>query len=173
MNIQLIAAVTLLILSMVAKASDTSTTTSLADLKNYQVNNAKMVSAGLPNKQHFEALKTMGVTHVVDLIPDDRTEQMAWMKKLDFQYHNIAVDWQNPTLKNFHDYVSAMQQSEKTRGITLTHCRLNWRGAVFTYLYRVTQLGEAEADAKQDMLAIWTPNDTWQHFINQVLAAYQ
>ncbi len=169
MKIQLIAAVTLLILSMGANASDTTTNPSLADLKNYQVNNAKMVSAGLPSKQHFEALKTVGVTHVVDLIPDDRTEQMAWMKTLDLEYHNIAVEWQKPTLDNFRDYVSAMQQSSETRGITLTHCRLNWRGAVFTYLYRVTQLGESETAAKQDMLAIWTPNDTWQDFIDQVL----
>ena len=65
-----------------------------------------------------------------------------------------------------------MQQSKNNDGITLTHCRLNWRGAVFTYLYRVTQLNQPEELARQDMLAIWEPNDTWQSFIDTVLAEY-
>lgn len=166
--------VLLAVLTLSAKvmASDLSANESLAELKNYQVNNTKMVSAGLPNKHHFEALKAMGITHVVDLIPDDRTEQIALMKRLNLQYHNIAVEWENPTLENFREYVQIMQKNDQGPSVTLTHCRLNWRGAVFTYLYRVTQLGEPEAIAQRDMLAIWQPNKKWQDFINHVLAAY-
>lgn len=173
MKMQFILAATLLMFSFKVMASDLPINESLADLKNYQVNNAKMVSAGLPNKHHFETLKTMGVTHVVDLIPDDRTEQIALMKKLNLKYHNIAVEWENPTLDNFKDYVATMQKNNHTPGITLTHCRLNWRGAVFTYLYQVTQLGVSEATAKEDMLAIWKPNKKWQHFIEKVLIEYK
>jgi len=51
----------------------------------------------------------------------------------------------------------------------LTHCKLNWRGAVFTYLYRITALGEPELSAKQDLLAIWQPNQTWFTFMNTVI----
>lgn len=147
---------------------------SLSDLKNYQVNSAQMVSAGLPTEAHFRTLKAMGVTRVIDLIPGDRSEESQLMSKLDLSYSNIAVEWQNPTIENFRDYVTAMQVSSDTnsaneQGITLTHCRLNWRGAVFTYLYRVTQLNEPEEIAKKDMLAIWEPNATWQTFIDQVL----
>lgn len=142
---------------------------SLSNLKNYQVNSSKMVSSGLPTEAQFEALKSMGVTKVIDLIPGERSEEADLMKSLNMPYYNIQVEWENPTIKNFQDYVASMQQSKGNEGITLTHCRLNWRGAVFTYLYRVTVLKESEKLAKQDMLVIWEPNETWQDFIDQVL----
>jgi hypothetical protein len=94
------------------------------------------------------------------------------MKELNLTYYNIQVEWENPTLKNFREYILTMKQFNKSEGITLTHCRLNWRGAVFTYLYRVTQLNESAVLAKQEMLAIWEPNDTWQSFIDEVISKY-
>ena len=87
-------------------------------------------------------------------------------------YHNIQVEWENPTVANFVDYVAFME-SPSQQGVTLTHCKLNWRGAVFTYLYRVIRLQEDEAVAREDMLAIWQPNKTWQQFINKVKQHYQ
>ena len=65
-----------------------------------------------------------------------------------------------------------MQQTQGQGERVLTHCRKNWRGAVFTYLYRVTQLDEADAVARQDLATTWQPNDTWQAFIEQVKKAY-
>lgn len=87
-------------------------------------------------------------------------------------YHNIQVEWENPTVANFIDYVAFMESTPRP-GVTLTHCKLNWRGAVFTYLYRVIRLQEDEAVAREDMLAIWQPNETWQHFIERVKQHYQ
>jgi protein tyrosine phosphatase (PTP) superfamily phosphohydrolase (DUF442 family) len=144
----------------------------LADLKNYQVNSSKMLSSGLPNQKHFETLKAMGVTKVIDLIPGDRTEESKLMKDLNLSYHNIQVEWENPTIDNFNEYVSFMQQSNESEGKTLTHCRLNWRGAVFTYLYRVIHLKESENIAKTDMLEIWQPDEVWTKFIDKVKAQY-
>lgn len=153
------------------ESSQKQDVSSLSDLKNYQVNSAQMMSAGLPTEEHFRTLKAMGVTRVIDLIPGDRSEERDLMTELDLSYTNIAVEWQNPTTDNFRDYVDAMQQSDISEGVTLTHCRLNWRGAVFTYLYRVTQLNHPEEIARKDMLEIWEPNNTWQEFIDQVLQA--
>jgi hypothetical protein len=164
---------TFALISLAVGASANKGEAVLSDLKNYQVNTSTMVSAGLPTKAHFEALKINGVQNVVDLIPGDRSDEVKLMKSLQLEYYNIAVEWQNPTLKNFADYVLAMQQSERNGGVTLTHCKLNWRGAVFTYLYRVTHLGAAEAIAKQDLLATWSPNKTWQAFIEEVKAKYE
>jgi protein tyrosine phosphatase (PTP) superfamily phosphohydrolase (DUF442 family) len=140
----------------------------LADLENYQENTIKMVSSGLPTEQHFEKLKEMGVAHVIDLIPGDRDDEASLMKKLALNYHNIQVEWKNPTLDNFNEYASKMKQFSEKEGKILTHCRLNWRGAVFTYLYRVTHLNEEEAIAKAEMLKIWQPDETWQKFIEKV-----
>lgn len=144
----------------------------LADLKNYQLNNAKMVSSGLPNEAQFKALQEMGVTKVIDLIPGDRSEEKALMTKLNLTYHNIPVIWENPTVADFEQYVAVMQEQKGSGGITLTHCKLNWRGAVFTYLYRVTQLGESDETAERDLLAIWKPDATWQKFIDDVKKQY-
>ena len=144
----------------------------LSDLKNYQVNTPIMVSSGLPNRAHFEALKANGITNVIDLLPGDRNKESLVMEALGLQYQNIGVEWGNPTLENFDDYAAAMQNFESEGGITLTHCQLNWRGAVFTYLYRITYLDEVDRVARQDMDAIWTANDVWLTFIKDVKAKY-
>lgn len=144
----------------------------LSNLKNYQVNTATMVSAGLPDAAHFKVLKSQGVTRVIDLIPGDRGEEKQLVDELGLDYHNIQVEWEHPTVANFVDYVTYME-SNPAPGKTLTHCKLNWRGAVFTYLYRVVRLQEDEAVARKDLDAIWQPNDTWQNFIGQVKHHYQ
>jgi hypothetical protein len=155
-----------------SNASENALDAPLSDLKNYHVDTPNMVSSGMPNQGQFETLKALGVTKVIDLLPGDRKEESSLMKELNLTYYNIQVEWENPTLKNFHEYILTMKQFSKSEGITLTHCRLNWRGAVFTYLYRVTQLKESEERAKQDMLAIWVPNEIWQTFIDEVISKY-
>jgi|TARA_B110000467_G_scaffold163540_1_gene189807 protein tyrosine phosphatase (PTP) superfamily phosphohydrolase (DUF442 family) len=144
----------------------------LKTLNNYQINTPVMVSSGLPNRGHFEALKSNGVANVIDLLPGDRREEISLVKEMGLNYKNIEVQWGNPTLENFDDYVAAMQRFESEDGMTLTHCQLNWRGAVFTYLYRITQLREAEHIARQDMDAIWKANEVWLKFIEEVKNKY-
>ena len=82
----------------------------LADLKNYQVNSATMVSAGLPTEQHLQVLKGEGVTRVIDLISGNRVKHAKLVTDLDLSYYNIPVDWNNPTVDNFEAYVAAMRQ---------------------------------------------------------------
>lgn len=135
------------------------------------MNTPAMISSGLPNEHHFNLLAEHGVTHVIDLIPGDRSAEINLLKSTSLTYHNIAVDWHNPKLEHFNDYVIAMEQG-MNKGKVLTHCKLNWRGAVFTYLYRVIKLQEDETIVKQDMLAIWQPNEVWQDFITQVKVHY-
>ena len=162
-----------LLLPIQTMAQDAATMPMLDDIKNYQVNSPTMVSAGLPSDKQFEALKSAGITKVIDLIPGDRSTERSLMQSFDLSYYNVQVEWEDPSLQNFIDYVAYMNSSKGNEGITLTHCRLNWRGAVFTYLYKVTQLNEDEAKAKKDMLAIWQPNEIWQDYIDEVIAFYQ
>ncbi|MDG1752309.1 MAG: protein tyrosine phosphatase family protein [Thalassotalea sp.] len=158
----------ILVISLVLSNLTYAKEASLSDLENYQVNTTKMVSSGLPTQQHFEQLKEMGVAHVIDLIPGDRSDEANLTKALALNYHNIQVAWKNPTVANFNEYAAKMNEFSQEKGKILTHCRLNWRGAVFTYLYRVTHLKENEVTAKADMLAIWQPDETWQNFIDEV-----
>jgi hypothetical protein len=154
-------------------ALSTGTDPVLDNIKNFQVNTPTMVSAGMPNPEQFKALKSNGVSNIIDLLPGDRSEESKLIKSLQLQYHNIAVEWGNPTLENFDEYVVTMRKLENDGDITLTHCKLNWRGGVFTYLYRVTQLDVPEAIAKEDLDAIWQPNQIWQRFIHDVKEKYK
>ncbi|WP_421132266.1 protein tyrosine phosphatase family protein [Alteromonas sp. A079] len=145
---------------------------SLDSLTNYQVNNSFMHSSGLPAPEHFAFLKAEGVTHVIDLIPGDRSEEAGLTHALGLHYTNIPVDWQQPTVEHFEQYVLAMAQAKPEEEKVLTHCKLNWRGASFTYLYRITVLGEDETVAKKDLLNIWQPNVTWFTFMGKAISRY-
>lgn len=144
----------------------------LATLTNYQENAPFMVSSGLPDAAHLSLLKEKGVTHVIDLIPGDRASEILTTSELGLDYFNVPVDWEGPTLANFLNYAAFMQNVDTSKDKVLTHCRLNWRGAAFTYLYRINVLGESEPTAKKDLMAIWHPNPTWYAFMNEVISHY-
>lgn len=144
----------------------------LVNLTNLQRNNAYLLSSGLPTAQQLKALKEEGVTHVVDLIPGNRVDEILATAQLNLEYFNVPVDWEAPTLANFLNYAAFMQRVDATDEKVLTHCKLNWRGASFTYLYRIAILGESEEKAKQDLMAIWHPNPTWHAFMSEVIAHY-
>jgi hypothetical protein len=145
---------------------------SLTSLTNLQSNNSFMVSSGLPAKAHLALLKEEGVAYVVDLIPGDRSQEIMNTAELGLNYFNVPVEWEKPVLTDFLNYSAFMKRVDKGSEKVLTHCKLNWRGASFTYLYRVNVLGEDENIAKKDLLAIWQPNPTWYAFMEAVIAHY-
>lgn len=149
-----------------------NTKPTLTTLTNYQENAPYMFSSGLPDASHLSLLKEKGVTHVVDLIPGDRTSEILATSELGLDYFNVPVDWEGPTLANFLNYAAFMQTVDIKEDKVLTHCKLNWRGAAFTYLYRINVLGENEQAAQKDLMAIWHPNPTWFAFMNEVIAHY-
>jgi len=53
------------------------------------------------------------------------------------------------------------------------HCAANMRVSAFMYLYRLIHERLSDEQAKSDLHRIWTPNDTWQAFIQQVIEHYQ
>lgn len=81
-----------------------------------------MLSAGMPTDEQFVTLKKMGVTKVIDLIPGDRSKELNLMNQLDLEYHNIQVEWRNPTLENFKRYVELMKHTPNSDEKILTHC---------------------------------------------------
>ncbi len=149
-----------------------NTKPTLATLTNFQENAPFMYSSGLPDSSHLSLLKEKGVTHVIDLIPGDRTSEILTTSELGLDYFNVPVDWEGPTLANFLNYAAFMQTVNENEDKVLTHCKLNWRGAAFTYLYRINVLGENELTAKKDLMAIWHPNPTWYAFMSDVITHY-
>jgi len=46
---------------------------------------------------------------------------------------------------------------------------MNMRVSVFIYLYRRLVLSESDEAASFPMRVVWTPDETWQAFIDQAL----
>jgi hypothetical protein len=52
------------------------------------------------------------------------------------------------------------------------HCIANARVSAFVMLYRVLRQGVPLEEARALMHQIWTPNATWQAFIDETLAKH-
>lgn len=77
------------------------------------------------------------------------------------------MDFENPTLADFEDFAAVMNRDKQER--TLLHCQINLRASTFSFLYRVIYGGVAMAQAKQDLDAIWVPDEVWYKFSVDVL----
>ncbi|HEY9729522.1 MAG TPA: protein tyrosine phosphatase family protein, partial [Chroococcales cyanobacterium] len=76
-----------------------------------------------------------------------------------------------PTLEDISRFFSVMDANQDKP--VFVHCAANMRVSAFIYLYRLIRDRISEEQAKQDLHQIWTPNETWQTFIQQVIQHYQ
>ena len=83
-------------------------------------------------------------------------------------YVQVPVIWDAPSVSDFYAFAGAMQREPGKK--TLLHCQANYRASAFAFLYRVLFLDVPVAEAKADMNAVWTPNETWRDLIFAVLA---
>jgi uncharacterized protein (TIGR01244 family) len=116
-------------------------TSKLGDIKAIKFNNQQVITAGLPTEQQFKQLAQAGIKTVINLIPNDnphalQNEQQI-VTQLGMNYHNISVDWQNPTQENLQQFFSLMEQNGDAP--VLVHCAANYRASAFYYLYQTRQ----------------------------------
>jgi protein tyrosine phosphatase (PTP) superfamily phosphohydrolase (DUF442 family) len=129
-------------------------------------------------------------------IPNEQTI----VESLGMRYVPIPVDWENPTIEDVARFFSLMEaicadapnvataDARRLANASLSlsqqrfaiatqpvfvHCAANMRVSAFMYLYRLIYEGMSDEQAKSDLEKIWTPNDTWQAFIQQVIEHYQ
>lgn len=161
----------LMILTLnIGQSNASSLDESLHEIKNFKFVAENLASSGMLDLSDYQYIKSYGFKHVINLIPGMQLKERRHVESLGLSYEQIPVDWQNPTLKDFKQFVGYMKSYGDDK--TYIHCQLNWRASAFVYLYRVTQLGVDKAQAKKDMLAIWEPENQWQTFIETVLKAY-
>ncbi len=132
----------------------------------------RVATAGQPTQAQYPAIPKAGYPVVINLaLPQSANalvDEAAIAQSLNLQYIHIPVIWENPTLEDFARFVQAMQ--ENTEKPVFVHCAANMRVSAFMYLYRQIYEGISAADAQQDLHHIWTPNETWQAFIELVLS---
>jgi protein tyrosine phosphatase (PTP) superfamily phosphohydrolase (DUF442 family) len=85
-------------------------------------------------------------------------------------YVQIPVGWEDPQFEQFSQFAGLMKAFSGRK--IWVHCAKNMRVSAFVYLYRKLVLGDSELDAALLLHKIWSPNEIWQAFIQQVIAAY-
>jgi len=144
----------------------------LEDISNYRQYSPTFASAGQPSADQLELIASSGVERVIYLaFTDNETaieDEDRTVKSLGMEYVHIPVDFDKPTLIDFHYFAAVMQSSPEKK--TLLHCQINLRASAFSFLYRVIHLDVPMENAIEDLQGVWAPNEDWYLFIKKVLA---
>lgn len=112
-------------------------------------------------------LARQGVTLVIDLRDKPPAEEQEQFEAAGVRWVNVPVVWKAPQKGDFDAFRQLMAANANES--ILVQCQANYRASAMTYLYRVTELGVPESEARQDLEKIWAPEGTWQDFIDEVL----
>ncbi len=143
----------------------------LEDIFNFLNLPNSVATAGQPTKKQFSLIKNAGYKVVVNLSPKTAINALADEKEavesLGMKYIHIPVNFNNPTIEDFDKFYRNMQQNSQEP--VFVHCAGNLRVSSFMYLYRRIHEGLSDEQAQIELHNIWTPNKTWEQFINQVI----
>ncbi|MBT8141940.1 MAG: phosphatase [Gammaproteobacteria bacterium] len=146
----------------------------MTDLHRYLQYSDIFASSSQPSEDELKLIADAGVERVIYIALNDShgalENEAAIVQKLGMEYVHIPVDFKNPTLQDFQEFVQVMQASPETK--TLLHCQVNLRASTFSFLYRALFLDVPVSQAKQDMDSIWEPNQDWFKFIKTVSEHY-
>jgi protein tyrosine phosphatase (PTP) superfamily phosphohydrolase (DUF442 family) len=139
----------------------------LSSLNNYQKISDKLHTSAQPTVEEFKIIKQAGIEIVINLARADSPNAIPNEEELTQEYNmhyiNIPVDFEKPDIHDIESFFLVMEQYAGK--MMLVHCACNWRVACFVYIYRIIKLNCEQDVANKDMLAIWTPNETWDSFI--------
>ena len=114
-------------------------------------------------------LAEQGITLVIDLRDRPPPEEQQALEAAGIRWVNVPVVWKRPEKEDFEAFSGLMAANEGEN--ILVQCQANYRASAFTYMYRVTQQGVPEAEARRDLNAIWAPEGTWQNFVEEIQAS--
>jgi protein tyrosine phosphatase (PTP) superfamily phosphohydrolase (DUF442 family) len=154
---------------------DAALMTSPNDILNFVQISETIATAGQPTAEQFSAIKDAGYQTVVNLALTTSTNaipnEQQIVESQGMRYVHIPVIWENPTQDDLDRFFSTM--NENTDRKVFVHCAMNMRVSAFMYLHRRIQESLSDEIAKQDLYRVWTPNETWQAFIDQMLEKYR
>ncbi len=146
----------------------------LSDIYNFQATTETLGTAGQPTSAQFEAVKAAGYDVVINLAmgntPRDLANEPQLLSALGFDYVHIPVVFDQPTAADLEQFFDAMDANQDKK--CFVHCIANARVSAFVMLYRVLRQGVPLEEARALMHQIWTPNQTWQAFIDETLAQH-
>ncbi len=131
-------------------------------------------TSGQLSEKDIQQLPGLGFDTVINLaLPTSANaleNESTRVTNLHMNYFQIPVEWELPEVEQFLLFTKLMQALEG-RKIWL-HCAMNMRVSAFVYLYRKFVLKESDELPRAHMDRIWTPNEIWQEFIDEVSQHY-
>jgi protein tyrosine phosphatase (PTP) superfamily phosphohydrolase (DUF442 family) len=141
-------------------------------LNTYQVFDWLWTSGQLSEKDIAE-LPGLGIQTVINLATPDSPNALAGeadrVARLRINYFQVPVEWPLPEVEQFNQFANLLEVCHGQK--IWLHCIKNMRVSVFIYLYRSLILRESETDSAWLLHKIWTPDPTWQEFIEDVKAS--
>lgn len=146
----------------------------LKSIYNFLQLSDSIATAGQPTTQQLSDIKAAGYDVVVNLaLPTSTnaiTNEQQIVENLGMKYVHIPVIWEKPTLEDLERFFAVMEENADKN--VFVHCAMNMRVSAFMYLYRIIHEQTNIEAAQQDLYQIWQPHETWQQFIEKVIAHY-
>lgn len=131
-----------------------------------------LLTGGQPTAEQLAAVARAGYQVVINLATPDSPralpDEEALVTGLGMHYEALPVIWEAPQQGDFEQFCALLERHAGRR--ILVHCAANMRVSAFCYLYRVLRQGMDPERARQDLAALWEPNDNWRAFIEHALA---
>jgi protein tyrosine phosphatase (PTP) superfamily phosphohydrolase (DUF442 family) len=144
---------------------------SLENIFNFRRLSETLITAGQPTEQQLVTVRDSGYQLVVNLALGSAhnalADERSTVESLGMKYLHIPVEFEQPTMADFDRFCALLTDNGDQP--LLVHCAANFRVSVFMYLYRRLHLGWSEEEAIADLHKIWTPNEVWQRFIDEVI----
>ena len=145
----------------------------LSELTNYRAYSPMLSSSGQPSAEQLEAVRDAGFERVVFLALTNSEGSIenedSIIRGLGMEFVHIPVIWDTPSPDDVANFLALMSGAPEKK--TLVHCQVNYRASAFSFLYRVLHEDVPVGEAKDDLDSVWTPNETWQQLIFDVLEA--
>lgn len=147
----------------------------IEDIRAFLALSDRVGTAGQPTEEQFAAVGEDGYEVVINLaLPDSPgalEDEAAVVGGLGMEYVRIPVVFTAPQVGDAERFFEAMNVSHDKK--VFVHCAANMRVSAFLYLYRVIFEGVAEGEAARDLHRIWTPDEIWQRFMDEVVEQHR
>mgnify|MGYP003577763924 CR=1 FL=1 len=130
-------------------------------------------TSGQLSERDIAELPALGVETVINLALPTSSNALPGEAELitvhGINYIHILVVWEAPQLEELSTFFAILDALNGKK--IWVHCARNMRVSSFIYLYRKLRLAEPEEQGMFPMKEVWTPNETWQKFIDHALAS--
>ena len=129
-------------------------------------------TAGQPTAEQFDAVEAAGYEVVINLALPTSTnalpDEAAVVTSRGMTYVHIPVKFDAPSVDDARRFFEAMDAAAGKK--VFVHCAMNMRVSAFMYLYRTVRENLPSEQALHDLHRVWTPNPTWQQFLDTAAA---